>query len=100
MAWMMTELLRRIKGVNVFARVVPVQKLRLVSAFKAAGEIVAMTGDGVNDAPALKSGHIGIAMGGGGAAVAREAANLVLLDDDFSSVVQDRQEARIIETRR
>jgi Ca2+-transporting ATPase len=82
------ELQRRIKTVNVFARVVPEQKLRLVSAFKANGEVVAMTGDGVNDAPALKAAHIGIAMGGRGTDVAREASSLVLLDDDFSSIVK------------
>ena len=82
------ELQRRIKGVNIFARMVPEQKLRLVNAFKANGEVVAMTGDGVNDAPALKAAHIGIAMGGRGTDVAREAASLVLLDDDFSSIVQ------------
>lgn len=82
------ELRERIKGVNIFARVVPEQKLRLVNAMKSNGEIVAMTGDGVNDAPALKSADIGIAMGGRGTDVAREAGALVLLDDDFSSIVK------------
>ena len=82
------ELRERIKTVNIFARVVPEQKLRLVNAFKENGEIVSMTGDGVNDAPALKSANIGIAMGGRGTDVAREAGALVLLDDDFSSIVK------------
>ena len=82
------ELARQVGAVTIFARIMPDQKLRIVNALKANGEIVAMTGDGVNDAPSLKSAHIGIAMGGRGTDVAREASSIVLLDDDFGSVVK------------
>ncbi|MFZ5512397.1 MAG: cation-translocating P-type ATPase [Pseudomonadota bacterium] len=78
----------RLGEAQIFARIVPEQKLRLVNAFKANGEVVAMTGDGVNDAPALRAAHIGIAMGRRGTDVAREAAALVLLEDDFASIVK------------
>lgn len=81
------ELREKVQSVNIFARVVPDQKLFLVNALKANHEIVAMTGDGVNDAPALKTAHIGVAMGERGTDVAREASALVLLNDDFSSIV-------------
>ena len=82
------QLAERLKTVTVFARTMPAQKLRIVQAFKADGEVVAMTGDGVNDAPSLKAAHIGIAMGKRGTDVAREASAVVLLEDDFGSIVQ------------
>lgn len=82
------ELQDTIRSTNIFARVLPNQKLILVNALKKQGEIVAMTGDGINDAPALKSAHIGIAMGKRGTDVAREASDLVLLDDNFTSIIK------------
>ena len=87
-------LARAVGRVDVYARVVPAQKLRLVRALQAQGEVVGMTGDGVNDAPALAAADIGIAMGGRGTDVAREAAALVITDDDFTSIVRGVRQGR------
>jgi Ca2+-transporting ATPase len=85
-----------LKNTQIFARMMPHHKLRLVQTLQAQGEIVAMTGDGVNDAPALKVAHIGISMGQRGSDVAREASSLVLLNDDFLSIVKTMRTGRLI----
>ena len=90
------ELRNKVKDVSIFSRVVPEHKMRIVKAFRDNGEIVAMTGDGVNDAPALKYAHIGISMGKRGSEVSREASDLILMDDNFTTIVETVKDGRRI----
>jgi Ca2+-transporting ATPase len=90
------ELARTLKDVNVYARVTPEHKLRIVQLLKESGEVVAVTGDGVNDAPALRAAHIGIAMGKSGSDVAREASDLILADDNFATITSAIEEGRVV----
>lgn len=90
------ELMEKVKGCNIFARVLPINKMRIIEALKANGEITAMTGDGVNDSPALKKADIGVAMGQSGSQVSAEVADLVLLDDNFSTILDSVKDGRRI----
>ncbi|HPP06809.1 MAG TPA: HAD-IC family P-type ATPase, partial [Syntrophorhabdaceae bacterium] len=90
------ELYNKVQKVSIFARVSPQHKLRIVKQFMAHGEVVAVTGDGVNDAPALKAAHIGVAMGKSGTDVAKEAADMIITDDNFASIFHAVEEGRIV----